>query len=103
MIDYKLRKNSSLLIVVSNIEAKNTFLMQALKLSLQQSNVDLASISFGFYDKAIISDLHTAPINNVLAFMDKATYEVQKVMNKHIRIFPNLSTFALDTNLQTKL
>lgn len=101
MIDFKIRKNSKLILIISKKESENPFLMRAMKLTFEQFGLDMSNVSFGFYDNLKESDL-LIPLNNAIVFSNIPN----KVINdgtKEIHCLPLLFTIASSIDIQDKL
>lgn len=103
MIDYKIRKNSKLIIIISKQESENQLLMQVLKYTLESFGLDISNVSFGFYEgKVTEKDLETCPIINGLLFSQNVKIQVYEPNGKEIHCLPNLYSVALSIQIQEK-
>lgn len=100
MIDFKIRKNSKLILIISKQESENSFLMQAMKLTFEQLGLDMSNVSFGFYDRINESDL-LIPLNNAIVFSNLPT-KVILDNSKEIHCLPPLLVIASNTDIQNQ-
>lgn len=100
MIDFRVRKNSNIVIVISKKESENHVLMQGLKSTLQSFGLDMSNPSFGFFTGDIKeNDMQVCPIKRGIIFSD-IPHTVSNQNGCEYYYLPPLYTVALSIEIQ---